>query len=323
MNTVAPLQSAFGTERAKLCTDTKKARSVATTNEAVAEARPAAASPASEAPPELVTVIEPSTGWRSLRLHELWEYRELLYFLTWRDIKVRYKQTVLGAAWAIIQPFMTMLVFSLFFGRLAKVPSDGVPYPLFAFAALVPWTFFANGLSQSANSLVGSANLITKVYFPRLVIPISAVLSGVVDFALAFVVLLGMMLYYDRLPTANIVWVPLLVLLTLVTALGVGLWLSALNVEYRDVRYVLPFVVQFWMFATPIAYPSSLLSEPSRTVYALNPMVGVIEAFRWSLLGTRAHAGPMVVVSSLAALAVLISGGFYFRRTERTFADVI
>ena len=270
-----------------------------------------------------VIVVKPSKGWISLKLRELWQYRELLYFLTWRDIKVRYKQTVLGATWAIIQPFFTMVVFSLFFGKLAKVPSDGIPYPIFAYAALVPWTFFANGLSQSANSLVGSANLIKKVYFPRLVVPISSVISGVLDFMLAFMVLLGMMLYYGIFPTANIVWLPFLLLLTFTTALGVGLWLSALNVQFRDVRYTVPFLMQFWLFATPIAYPSSLLSEPWRTLYGINPMVGVSEGFRWALLGTNTAPGPIIIVSSLVALALLVGGAFYFRRLERSFADVI
>ena len=267
--------------------------------------------------------IEPSRGWVSLKLHELWEYRELLYFLTWRDIKVRYKQTILGAAWAIIQPFFTMVVFSLFFGRLAGIPSDGLPYPIFSFAALVPWTFFANGLNQSSNSLVGSADLIKKVYFPRLAVPIATVLSGVVDFALAFLVLLGMMLYYGVLPTINTLWLPFFLLLALVTSLGVGLWLSALNVKFRDVRYTVPFLTQFWMFSTPIAYPSSLLSEPWRTIYGLNPMVGVVEGFRWALLGTNTAPGPIIVASSLAALAILVGGAFYFRRMEKTFADVV
>ncbi len=274
--------------------------------------------------PELpVTVIRPSSGWVPLKLRELWSYRELLYFLVWRDVKVRYKQTALGAAWAIIQPFFTMLVFSLFFGRLANIPSDNIPYPLFSFAALVPWTFFANGLGQSSDSLVGNANLIKKVYFPRLVVPFAAVLSGVVDFALAFVVLLVMMLFYGRVPTINAIWLPLLLLLALITALGVGLWLSALNVEYRDVRYVVPFLTQFWLFATPIAYPSSLLSEPWRTLYGLNPMVGVVEGFRWALVGTDTAPGAIVLVSALAALAILISGSYYFRRMEQTFADVV
>jgi lipopolysaccharide transport system permease protein len=270
-----------------------------------------------------VTIIKPSRGWISLKLSEVWEYRELLYFLTWRDIKVRYKQTVLGAAWAIIQPFFTMVVFSLFFGKLAKVPSDDIPYPIFSYAALVPWTFFANGLSQSSTSLVASANLIKKVYFPRLVVPISAVISGGVDFVLAFVVLLGMMLFYGILPTWNVGWLPLLLLLALVTSLGVGLWLTAMNVQFRDVRYAVPFLVQAWMFATPIAYPSSLLDEPWRTLYGINPMAGVVEGFRWALLGTQTAPGPLILVSALVAMGLLVSGAFYFRRMEKTFADVV
>ena len=270
-----------------------------------------------------VTIIQPSKGWVSLKLYELWEYRELLYFLTWRDIKVRYKQTVLGAAWAIIQPFFTMVVFSLFFGKLARMPSDDIPYPIFSYAALVPWTFFANGLSQSSTSLVGSANLIKKVYFPRLVVPISSVISGAVDFALAFVVLLGMMLFYGIVPTAAVFWLPLLLLLALVTSLGIGLWLTAMNVQFRDVRYAVPFLVQAWMFATPIAYPSSLLDEPWRTLYGINPMAGVVEGFRWALLGTETAPGPIVLVSALVAVGLLISGAFYFRRMEKTFADVV
>ena len=267
--------------------------------------------------------IQPSRGWVSLKLKELWEYRELLYFLIWRDIKVRYKQTALGATWAIIQPFFTMVVFSLFFGQLAKVPSDGIAYPIFSFAALVPWTFFANGLSQSSNSLVGSGTLISKVYFPRLVIPLASVFSGIVDFLIAFVVLLAMMLYYGLVPTLNVLWLPLFLLLALVTSLGVGLWLSALNVEYRDVRYVVPFITQFWMLATPIGYPSSLLHEPWRTIYGLNPMVGVVEGFRWALLRTNTAPGPIIAVSSAAALLILITGAFYFRRMEKTFADIV
>jgi lipopolysaccharide transport system permease protein len=269
------------------------------------------------------TRIAPSRGWVSLKLSELWEYRELLYFLTWRDIKVRYKQTALGAAWAIIQPFLTMVVFSLFFGRLAKMPSDNIPYPIFCYAALVPWTFFSSGLSQSSNSLVGSSNLIKKVYFPKLVVPISSVVGGSVDFLLAFVTLIGMMLFYGILPTANILWLPSLFLLSFMTALGVGLWLSALNVEYRDVRYVVPFLTQFWMFATPIAYPSSLLSEPWRTFYGINPMVGVVEGFRWALLGTNTAPGPIIIVSTLASFCLLMSGAFYFKRMEKTFADLV
>ena len=282
---------------------------------------PQRALPLTEEKPLLV--IRPSGGWPSLNLQELWEYRDLFYFLVWRDIKVRYKQTALGAAWAIIQPFFTMVVFSLFFGRLGHIPSDGIPYPIFAYAALVPWSFFANGLTQSSSSMVGSARLITKIYFPRLVVPIAAVLSGVVDFLLAFVVLLGMMLFYRIVPTINIIWLPVFLLLALVTSLGVGLWLSALNVQYRDVRYVVPFLTQFWLFATPIAYPSSMLSEPWRTVYGLNPMVGVVEGFRWALLGTHTAPGPVVMASTIAALLLLFGGAFYFRHMEKTFADVV
>ena len=267
--------------------------------------------------------IAPTRGWVSLKLRELWAYRELVYFLTWRDIKVRYKQTVLGAAWAILQPLLTMLVFSLFFGRLAGVPSDGVPYPIFTFAALVPWTFFANGLAQSSNSLIGNANLITKVYFPRLAAPIATIFSGVVDFALAFLVLLGMMAFYGIAPSLRLVWLPSFLLLALVTSLGVGLWLSAMNVLFRDVRYTVPFLTQFWLFATPIAYSSSLLREPWRTVYGINPMVGVVEGFRWALLGTAQTPGAMVIVSAGVALGLMLSGAYYFRRMEKTFADLV
>lgn len=267
--------------------------------------------------------LQPSQGWVSLRLWELKEYRELLYFLVWRDIKVRYKQTALGAAWAVIQPVMTMVVFSLFFGKLGKMPSDGIPYPLFSFAALVPWTFFANGMSQGANSLVVSSNLIKKVYFPRLTIPLATVLAGTVDFAIAFVMLLVMMVGYGILPTWKILLLPLFLLLALVTSLGVSLWLSALNVEFRDVRFLVPFLAQIWLFATPIAYSSSLLHEPWRTVYALNPMVGVVEGFRWALLGARTAPGPMIAVSTLVSIIILLSGAYYFRRIEKTFADIV
>jgi lipopolysaccharide transport system permease protein len=273
--------------------------------------------------PVPVLRIEPSSGWVSLQLRELWRYRELLYFLTWRDVKVRYKQTALGASWAILQPFLTMVVFSLFFGRLAQIPSDGVPYPIFSYAGLLPWTFFSMGLAQSSASLVTSSNLITKVYFPRLAIPVATVLSGVVDFMLAFVVLLGMMAFYGIAPTWNIIWLPFFLLLALVTCLGVGLWLSALNVKYRDVRYVIPFITQFWLFATPIAYPSALLDQPWRTIYGLNPMVGVVDGFRWALLDSNTGPGLVVLVSSVTALAVLVGGAFYFRRMEKTFADIV
>lgn len=270
-----------------------------------------------------VTRIRPRTGWRELNLKEIWQHRELLYFLSWRDVKVRYKQTALGAAWAILQPLMTMLVFSLFFGKLGKIPSDGLPYPLFVFAALVPWMFFANGLAQASNSLVQNAAMLKKIYFPRLIIPLSNVAAGVVDFMVAFTVLLGMMLYYGILPTANVIWLPLFLILEIATALGIGLWLAAMNVQFRDIRYLLPFLTQFWLFATPIAYPSSLLGEPWRTVYGVNPMVGVIEGFRWALLGTQTSPGPIIAVSSLVALLVLVTGAYYFKRMEKTFADVV
>ncbi len=274
-------------------------------------------------PPETHIHIKPSKGWIQLDLKELFAYRELLYFLVWRDIKVRYKQTALGATWAILQPFLTMVVFSLFFGRLAGLPSEGVPYPIFSYAGLVPWSFFANGLTQSANSLVGSANLITKIYFPRLTIPISAVLSGIVDFCLAFLVLLGMMLFYGITPTKNIVFLPFFLLLALITSIGVGLWLSALNVKYRDVRYTVTFLVQLWLFATPIAYPSSLVPEQWLWLYSLNPMVSVVEGFRWALLDTQITLSVMIIVSSIAAIFMFISGAYYFKRMEDTFADVV
>ena len=267
--------------------------------------------------------IRPTRGWVGLNLKQVWAYRELLYFLTWRDIKVRYKQTVLGIAWAIIQPLFTMLVFSLFFGRLAKIPSDGLPYPLFAFAALVPWAFFSNALLMSSNSLVENANLLKKVYFPRLVLPVATVMSGLVDFLLAFALLVVFMLCYGIQPTGNLVFLPFLLLLAAITSLGVGLWLSAMNVQFRDVRYAIPFLTQIWMFSTPIAYPSTMLDEPWRTVYGINPMVGVVEGFRWAMLGTATSPGPMLAVSSLVSVLLLVSGLFYFRRMEKSFADVV
>jgi homopolymeric O-antigen transport system permease protein len=267
--------------------------------------------------------IAPSQGWVTLGLGELWRYRELIYFLVWRDIKVRYKQTILGGAWAIIQPLFTMLIFSIFFGRLAKVPSESVPYPIFSFAALVPWTFFANGVSLSSTSLVSDSNLVKKVYFPRLALPISKVLAGILDFFLAFLMLLLLMLYYHIRPTVNVIWLPFFLLLALSTALGVSMWFSAMHVQFRDVQYAIPFLVQAWLFATPIAYPSTLLPQPWRTLYGINPMVGVVEGFRWALLGTKIAPGPMVIVSSLASLILLVGGACYFRRLEKTFADVI
>jgi lipopolysaccharide transport system permease protein len=269
------------------------------------------------------THITPASGWPRLELRELWAYRELLFFLVWRDIKVRYKQTELGVAWALLQPLLTMAVFSVFFGRLVRVPSDGVPYPAFALTALVPWTFFAYGLTQSANSLVADQQLVTKVYFPRLAIPLATVLSGLVDLVPSFVVLLGLLAYYGIVPSLHVLWVVPLLLLAFVTALGAGLWLSALNVRYRDVRYTVPFLTQLWLFATPVAYPSSLIGEPWRMLYGLNPMAGVVEGFRWALLGTDTAPGPMIAASTAAAVLLLIGGLLYFRSLEDSFADVI
>jgi lipopolysaccharide transport system permease protein len=270
-----------------------------------------------------IVVVEPRRGWIGVNLRELLQYRELAFFLAWRDVKVRYKQTVLGALWAILQPVLTMLVFSVFFGRLAGIPSDGVPYPIFSYSALVPWTLFATGLTQASNSLVLGANLLRKVYFPRLVMPLASVLACVVDFVLAFAVLVAMMFLYGFRPTRLILVIPPLVLLTIVTSLGSGLWLAAFNVRFRDVRYVIPFLVQVWLLATPIAYPSSLLARSWRPLYALNPMVGVVEGFRWALLGADTAPGAMILVSSAAAALLLASGLFVFRRMERSFADVV
>ena len=270
-----------------------------------------------------VFVIRPSHGWVSLRLRELWEYRELLYFLTWRDIKVRYKQTVMGAAWAIIQPFFTMVVFTLLFGRLAKIPSEGVPYPIFSYTALLPWTFFAHAMNKSANSLVASANVLTKVYFPRLFIPLSATIAPLVDFAIAFTVLVGMMFFYQIYPTSAVVWLPAFLLLAFVASLGVGLWLSAINVQYRDVGFTIPFLTQLWLFATPVIYPSGMLHGPWRILLGLNPMTGVVEGFRWALLGIGDAPGGMIWASVGVTLLLIVTGVIYFNRMEETFADVV
>ncbi len=280
---------------------------------------------------EEVLILRPSRGWSSLNLADLWRYRELIYFLIWRDIKVRYKQTALGASWAIIQPFMTMVVFTIFFGGLAKMPSDNIPYPIFSYTGLLPWGLFTKALSDAGRSMITNRSMITKVYFPRLAIPLASVLSGLVDFALAFVVLVGMILFYNYSPTLNyqatitpaILALPLFLLLALITSLGVGLWLSALNVQYRDINYIIPFLTQFWLFITPIAYPASLIPSRWRILYALNPMTGVVEGFRWALAGVAGAPGAMLAVSTLIALILLISGLFYFRRMERTFADEI
>jgi lipopolysaccharide transport system permease protein len=272
-------------------------------------------------------VIQPTRGWAALQLRAVWQYRELLYFLVWRDLKVRYKQTALGAAWIVLQPVVSMVVFSLLFGGLLKVPSEGVPYPIFAYAALLPWNYFSSSLTRSSQSLVGSANLITKVYFPRLIIPISGVLSGLVDFAIAFLVLAAMMVYYGIAPTPAVVWLPGFLLLALLTALGFGLWLSALNVRYRDINYLVPFLVQVWMYLTPVIYGTTLIPERFRFLLALNPMTGVVEGFRWALLGSHLEdataPGALFAVSIAIALAVLVSGAVFFRNTERTFADIL
>ncbi len=267
-------------------------------------------------------VIRPARGWQALELRDLWRYRELLYFLTWRDVKVRYKQTILGAAWAILQPVLTMIIFSVIFGQLAQLPSEGVPYPVFTYTALLPWQLFAFALTNSSNSLVGSQNLVSKVYFPRLVIPIASVLPGLLDFAISFVVLLGMMIYFQIALTPRILLLPLFLLLALGTALGVGLWLSALNVEYRDIRYAVPFLTLFWQYATPVAYSSSLIPERWRLVYGLNPMTGVVEGFRWALLG-KGDVGGLLWVSIIIIAVLLVTGLLYFKRMEVSFADVI
>lgn len=274
-------------------------------------------------------VIQPPAGWVPVNLHEVWEYRELLYFLAWRDVKVRYKQTALGAAWAILQPLLTMLVFTLFFGGLAKVGSDGMPYPIFSYAGLLPWTLFAEGVARSSQSLVASSNLIKKVYFPRLIVPASAIMAGLLDFTIAFGVLIGLMAYYGIWPSAAILFLPLLLMLVLAIGLGVGIWLAALNVEYRDVRYVVPFFIQMWLFVTPVIYPASKVVAKLQSMgvppwlYGLNPMAGVVEGFRWALLGRTAVPVSLIVASIFAAIVILVSGAFYFRRMEKTFADLV
>ncbi len=270
-----------------------------------------------------VTVIRPSSGWIPLKFGELWQYRELLYFLIASNLKVRYKQTVLGASWAIIQPVFSMVVFSIFFGRLAGIPSDGKPYPAFAYCALVPWTYFANSLGMASSSLQTYEGVITKVYFPRLIAPLASVLGGLVDFAIAFVVLIAILLAYGIFPSTAVLLLPAFVVLAAASAFAIGLWLAALNVEYRDVRYTVPFLIQVWLFSTPIAYPSSLVPKRWKFVYGLNPMTGVVEGFRWALLGDSHTPWTMISASSIAVAALLAGGLFYFRRMERTFADVV
>jgi lipopolysaccharide transport system permease protein len=269
-------------------------------------------------------IIKSKKGWIPINFKELWAFRELLYFLAWRDIKVKYKQTALGAAWAILQPFLTMVIFSVLFGTLAKVPSDGIPYPIFVYAGLLPWNYFSSALSNSGNSLVASSNLITKVYFPRLIIPTSASLAGLLDFFIAFIILIGMMFFYNFTPhTLGLVMIPVLVVMIFIVAVGCGLWLSALNVEYRDFQYVIPFLVQIWMFVTPVIYPVTLLPEKYRWFLSLNPMAGIIEAFRAAAIGHQQVNWNLLIVSSGIGVLIFLTGLLYFRRVERSFADVI
>jgi lipopolysaccharide transport system permease protein len=272
---------------------------------------------------EPTVVIEPRKSLFHLDLRAIWEYRELLYFLVWRDLKVRYKQTVIGAGWAILQPLMTMVIFTAVFGNFAKIPSDGIPYPIFAYSALLPWNLFASSLTRGGTSVVGNSQLISKIYFPRLLLPLSGILSPIVDFAVSFVILVVMMIWFGTLPSWGVLALPLFLFLVLLTALAVGLWLSALDVRYRDVGHTIPFLVQLWMFASPVAYPVSLVPDKWRMLYSLNPMAGVIEGFRWALLGKESPDFGMIVISSIMVLALLLSGIVYFKHTERTFADVV
>jgi lipopolysaccharide transport system permease protein len=267
--------------------------------------------------------ITPPTRWWILPFGELWDFRELIYFFIWRDIKIRYKQTAIGAAWAVLQPLLTMLIFSLFFGRLAHIPSEGLPYPIFYYSALLPWMYFAASLQNATNIIVENQRVITKVYFPRLALPLASVLSGLVDFGVSFAMFVVLMVYYGIRPTAAILWFPVFILLAILTALGVGLWLSALNALYRDVRYVLPFLVQFWLFASPVAYPASLVPQKWRWLYGLNPMAGVIEGVRWSLTGHTNPPDRLIFVSTAAVLVLLVSGLAYFQKVETTVADVV
>lgn len=273
--------------------------------------------------PAEITIIEPSSGWRAINLRELWRFRELLYFLTWRDVKVRYKQTAIGVVWAVLQPFLTMVIFSVLFGRLAKIGSDNIPYPVFSYSGLLPWTFFASAINLAGLSLVANANMIAKIYFPRLLMPAAAVLAATLDFCIAFIVLLVMMLYYGITPGLATFTLPLFLALAVITALGISLWLAALNVKYRDIRYVIPFLTQVWLFLTPVLYPSSMIPDKWRLVYGINPMSGVVEGFRWSLLGTEKAPGAMILVSVGVVIVLFVGGLFYFRRMEREFADVI
>ena len=286
----------------------------------VTQIQVAVAPKTSESP---VVRVEARRGWLALDLGELWAYRDLIYFFVWRDIKIRYKQTVIGAAWAILQPVLTMLVFSLFFGKLARIPSQGLPYPIFYYSALLPWMYFATAMQGATNVVVEQQRMITKIYFPRVVLPIASVMSGLLDFAISFGVLLILMAYYRMVPTSAIIWLPLFTLLAVLTALGVGLWLSALNAMYRDVRFVVPFLVQFWMFASPVVYPTSLIPAKWRWLYGLNPMAGVIEGFRWALTGHGQPPSILLAASSLAVVVLVLSGLVYYHAMEGTIADVV
>ena len=276
-----------------------------------------------EAPAKPFAFLQPSRGFFQLDLSAVWQYRELLYFLAWREVKIRYKQTVIGAAWAVLQPLLTMVIFTVVFGRLANIPSDGLPYPIFAYAGLLPWTYFSEAISRTSGSLVGDANLLRKVYFPRLIIPFATVVTPAIDFALSFILLIGMMVWFGVSPTLGAMFLPGFLLLALMTALAVGLWLSALNVRYRDVRHTVPFLVQFWMYASPVVYPVSLVPEKWRLVFSLNPMAGVIEGFRWGLLGKERPDFTVIGISAVMVLVLLVSGLLFFKRMERTFADVV
>ncbi|MDP6376438.1 MAG: ABC transporter permease [Pseudomonadales bacterium] len=271
-----------------------------------------------------VVHIQSTKGMAPISFAELWAYREVIFYLTWRDVKVRYKQTIFGASWAIMQPLLTMVIFSIIFGRVAKIPSDGIPYPIFSYAALLPWTFFASSVTKASNSLVGGGGMVKQIYFPRLAIPLSSMMSGAVDFVLAFSVLVVMMMYYGIVPTLNVIWLPALLLLTVITALGVSLVLTAMNVQFRDVKHAIGFLIQAWMYATPVVYPLSVIEDPLwKLVYALNPMVGVVEGFRWALLGTQTAPGEYILISAAMAVVLFVFGLYYFKRMERTFADVM
>lgn len=273
--------------------------------------------------PELVT-IKPVKGWVPLNLKDLWHYRELIYFLTWRDLKVRYKQSVLGVLWALLKPFMNMVVFTIFFGQLAKVPSDGIPYPIFSYTGLLPWGFFAAALEVSARSMLQSGGMVSKIYFPRIIVPLSSVFANLVDFLIAFTILIGMMIYYQITPTINTLWLPVFILLAMITAIGVGLWFSALLVMYRDVNYLLPFITEIWKFISPVVYSATMIPEKWQWLYSINPMAGVVSGFRWALLGQpETISVPSLAISAGISLLIFISGLYFFRRMERIFADMI